>query len=465
VRRHQRGLKVFGGRWMHPPAHTHPAQLPPPALTAPLPPPHSSVSTLQLRNVPSPSAGGGCHRAAQHCTHGLTAPTTSERDTGGWSGAEGWERSAWYHTLGGSTSPLPRSVARHTPHTQGAVLVRGPPPVRADGGALTHGELRSQRPPPAAMPRTRAQQLRETMEQDGWASMPEELFEKVLEALQPVGPSKPQDGGLGFSQALAAVRLVCAGWKAVHDAMVTRLVLRRQTTDEAVGMLVRRFPAVVSVEVKGTGGQTAAMTDEGVRSVSSLPALTFLDLTWCRNVSRTYRYLYRRGHASCEQLHRAEVSEPPLLRQRNGRGYASSEQLHLAHVSQSLGCYMVTDAGLRLRAVSNCTALITTLDLRRCNVTNVGVRALSCLPALTSLNLSWCRAVTDVGLRAVRSCTALTFLDLRRCNVTNVGVRALSCLPALTSLDLRACGKVTAAGVQALRNTTAAPNLHIETYV
>jgi hypothetical protein len=41
-------------------------------------------------------------------------------------------------------------------------------------------------------------------------------------------------------------------------------------------------------------------------------------------------------------------------------------------------------------------------------------------------------------------------------------VRALSSLPALTSLDLRNCNKVTAAGVQALRNTTAAPSLRIE---
>jgi hypothetical protein len=140
--------------------------------------------------------------------------------------------------------------------------VRGPPPVRADGGALTHGELRSQRAP--ATPRTRSQRLRETMNKDGWAGMPEELFEKVLEALQPDGPSKPQDGGLGFSQALAAVRLVCAAWKAAHDAMVTRLVLRPQTTDEAVGKLVRRFPTVVSLEFKGVYGVAAALTDQGL---------------------------------------------------------------------------------------------------------------------------------------------------------------------------------------------------------
>jgi hypothetical protein len=43
---------------------------------------------------------------------------------------------------------------------------------------------------------------------------------------------------------------VCAGWKAVHDALVMRLVLRRETTDEAMGMLVRCCPAVASLEFK-----------------------------------------------------------------------------------------------------------------------------------------------------------------------------------------------------------------------
>ena len=59
--------------------------------------------------------------------------------------------------------------------------------------------------------------------------MPEELFEKVLEALQPDGPSKPHRmeawGSPRRYTLVAAVRLVCAGWKAVHDAMVRRLAL------------------------------------------------------------------------------------------------------------------------------------------------------------------------------------------------------------------------------------------------
>jgi hypothetical protein len=46
--------------------------------------------------------------------------------------------------------------------------------------------------------------------------------------------------------------------------------------------------------------------------------------------------------------------------------------------------------------------------------------------------------------------------------LTDEALRAVSSLPALTSLNLRYCNKVTAAGVQALRSTTATPSLHIE---
>jgi hypothetical protein len=93
------------------------------------------------------------------------------------------------------------------------------------------------------MPSTRAQRRRETV--CGWADMPEELLAKVLEE------AGWQQGGLRFSRASATVRLVCAGWKAVHDALVRRLVLRRGTTDEAMDMLVRCFPAVVSLRSSG----------------------------------------------------------------------------------------------------------------------------------------------------------------------------------------------------------------------
>jgi hypothetical protein len=104
-------------------------------------------------------------------------------------------------------------------------------------------------------------------------------------------------------------------------------VLSRQTTDEAMGMLVRSFPAVVSLELlKGSG--YGVLTDEALRAVSSLPAITSLDLTLCVKVK---------------------------------------------------------DDGIR--AVSSCTAL-------------------------TSLDLAHCYELTDEGIRTVSSCTALTSLNL-----------------------------------------------------
>ena len=88
------------------------------------------------------------------------------------------------------------------------------------------------------------------MTEGGWAELPDELVAKVLAKVL-----QAEEGGLGFTQASATVRLVSAGWKAVHDALVTRLVLRGQTTDQAVGMLVRWVPAVASLEYKNDGGR------------------------------------------------------------------------------------------------------------------------------------------------------------------------------------------------------------------
>jgi hypothetical protein len=150
----------------------------------------------------------------------------------------------------------------------------------------------------------------------GWAELPDELLAKVLELLQAAG----QQRGLGFSQASATVRLVCAGWKAVHDALVTRLVLKRQTTDRVMGMLVLRFPAVVSLEMKG-GIEARALTDEGLRAVSSLTALTSLDLYSC------YLVMDEALQAVSSLPSLTTLDRPPLV-QGDGRWRAGAPQNH-----------------------------------------------------------------------------------------------------------------------------------------
>ncbi len=76
----------------------------------------------------------------------------------------------------------------------------------------------------------------------------------------------------------------------VVRAMVMRVVVRRAggepATDETVFMLVGRFPAITSLEFKLVSNHAwNVMTDEGMRAVCSLTALTTLDLAWCVLVS------------------------------------------------------------------------------------------------------------------------------------------------------------------------------------
>jgi hypothetical protein len=196
---------------------------------------------------------------------------------------------------------------------------------------------------------------------------------------------------------------VCAAWKAVHDAMVKRLVLpRHTTTDEAMGMLARLFPAVVSLEIKWKSGGPGwgVLTDQGMLAVSSLTSLKTLNL------------------ASCREL---------------------------------------TDKGVQ--AVSSLPAL-TSLTLGLCiKLTDEGLRAVRSLPALTSLNLHYCHKLTNVGLRELRGLTALTELDFTCCpNVTDVGLQELTSLAALNTLHLLSCS-TTKAGRDALK--AAIPGLTI----
>jgi hypothetical protein len=59
--------------------------------------------------------------------------------------------------------------------------------------------------------------------------------------------------------------------------------------------------------------------------------------------------------------------------------------------------------------------------------------------------------VTDVGLRAVSSCNALTSLNLTCCyELTDEALRAVSSLPALASLSLTCCIKLTDEALRAV---------------
>jgi hypothetical protein len=114
-----------------------------------------------------------------------------------------------------------------------------------------------------------------------WAELPKELLGMVLEKLQPPEPVSPLARGWGGSK---HVRLVSREWRDTHDALVTRLTLAWWTTDEGMRLLVRRFPAVVSLEMKD---DFCMLTDVGLRAVSSLTGLTSLNKA-CHKVTNDF---------------------------------------------------------------------------------------------------------------------------------------------------------------------------------
>lgn len=217
---------------------------------------------------------------------------------------------------------------------------------------------------------------------EGWGRLPSELLLKVLR------------DGLGWQRASScAVRLVSRRWRQEHDSSCPTVQARGRVTDERLQLLCGNFPSLATLNLDG---HSAAVTDEGMKAVSKLAALTSLNLR----------------------------------------------------------CYFAKG-----------------------KVTSEGLRAISSLPALTRLNLSG-RAVTNKGLMAVSNIRTLTALDLRSCSkVTDKGLRPVAAnLTALKVLNL--CGvnqcrnfehvsekkgagsKVSQAGLKMLR--TALPDLEID---
>jgi Leucine-rich repeat (LRR) protein len=113
-------------------------------------------------------------------------------------------------------------------------------------------------------------------------------------------------------------------------------------------------------------------------------------------------------------------------------------------------------AGL-LKEISHLAAL-TYLNLsENRKVTDEGIKALKILPQITRLNLSSC-GITNIALDYLRPLSRLESLDLSYCNrITDPALKAIKNLPRLTFLDLQGCVKITNGGLSRMRR----PNLTI----
>jgi hypothetical protein len=85
-------------------------------------------------------------------------------------------------------------------------------------------------------------------------------------------------------------------------------------------------------------------------------------------------------------------------------------------------------------------------DMGLGQMTDEGVRAVSALPALQTLDLSWCDGVSDDGVRAVgqRLGRSLTCLNLAGCRaLTDPAAEAVAALSRLATLNLAGCRLLT----------------------
>jgi hypothetical protein len=88
------------------------------------------------------------------------------------------------------------------------------------------------------------------------------------------------------------------------------------------------------------------------------------------------------------------------------------------------------------------------------NITDTGMQVFASLTQLSGLNLSSC-SLSDTGMAYLKTLTRLEHLNLAFCNrITDVGLRNVEKLRRLSYLDLQGCVKITQSGVARLERKT-----------
>ena len=170
------------------------------------------------------------------------------------------------------------------------------------------------------------------------------------------------------------------------------------------------------------------VTDNGIGWLELLPSLTALDLSELRNVTANGVLSLMRNLPTLKSL---RLQNSPKTATDEAFARLNGQQSVLSLTELDLGC--------------NSPRLWSPIS-------DAGLSALSCFPALSRLCLRGCIMVTDVGLEELKHLSALSHLDLRDCiSVTDTGLRrGVAHIPILKELDLRGCHRVSARGICAL---------------
>ncbi len=231
---------------------------------------------------------------------------------------------------------------------------------------------------------------------------------------------------------------------------IEHLSLPQSVTNEDLAFLSSNL---TSLELLGCRN----ITDDGLKEVSKLKNLTWLNLRWCNITNEGLKEVSKLENLTSLNLSWCNITDDGLK--------DVSKLKTLTSLSLS-GCRKITYEGLKeVSKLENLTSLnlalctkitaeglkevsklknLTLLDLVGCTeITNEGLKEVSKLENLTWLDLAGCTEITDEGLKEVSKLENLTWLSLWKCNITDEGLKEVSKLKNLTSLHLALCTKIT----------------------
>ena len=110
-----------------------------------------------------------------------------------------------------------------------------------------------------------------------WERLPDEMLIRVLEHVML--------RRYGREYWCGTLRGVSRQWRALHDAYCQRLYVPNGVTNEGMHVLCGRLPTLSLLSLR----EVTSLTEDGLRAVGGLTALTRLHLSSCSNVTDTPR--------------------------------------------------------------------------------------------------------------------------------------------------------------------------------
>lgn len=226
-----------------------------------------------------------------------------------------------------------------------------------------------------------------------------------------------------------------------------------EITDDGLLYIAEHFPDLTVLDLSNT-----KVTDDGIQAIAKhCKKLTHLDLQRCTNITGTSIEVVAEHCSNITALYLNGCFQITITGIQNKKPLI--EPLISVRRPQDIGTYLLqltqlTELGLGnsgivdddLELIGEHLSKLTILDLSDTKITGTGLHHLKDM-SLTTLNLSGCENISDVGLTYLP--TSLTELHLVGCSkITNAALEFLPRFTQLTKLRLGHCREITNEGLK-----------------